>query len=190
MKNGFFSHSDRKSKGKLSGWPKSCAAENNDMKFTGGDWPKNIISNQLVVVQIKRKPEKAALALWNGPHSVSGVCISLNKSNSYLKKEVGGQKSFQKLNNALQACSVASGMSNSLWPPGLWPTRLLCPWDSPGKNTGVGCHALLQGIFSAQGANLHVLHCRWILYPMSYLGSPHNALKEKWKRSRSVMSDS
>ena len=35
----------------------------------------------------------------------------------------------------------------------LWtvPTRLLCPWDSPGKNTGVGCHALLQGIFPAQG---------------------------------------
>ena len=29
---------------------------------------------------------------------------------------------------------------------GLWPTRLPCPWDSPGKNTGVGCHALLQGI--------------------------------------------
>ena len=32
-------------------------------------------------------------------------------------------------------------------PQGLWPTRLLCPWDSPGKNTGVGCHFLLQGIF-------------------------------------------
>ena len=36
-------------------------------------------------------------------------------------------------------------MSNSLWPHGLEPTRLLCPWNSPGKNTGVGCHALLQG---------------------------------------------
>ena len=34
---------------------------------------------------------------------------------------------------------------------GLQPTRLLCPWDSPGKNTGVGCHALLQGIFPTQG---------------------------------------
>ena len=164
MKNGFFSHSDRKSKGKLSGWPKSCAAENNDMKFTGGDWPKNIISNQLVVVQIKRKPEKAALALWNGPHSVSGVCISLNKSNSYLKKEVGGQKSFQKLNNALQACSVASGVSNSLWPPGLWPTRLLCPWDSPGRNAGVGCHFLLPGIFPTQQLKLHLRRCRQTLY--------------------------
>ena len=41
--------------------------------------------------------------------------------------------------------------------PWLQPTRLLCPWDSPGKNSGVGCHALLQGIFSTQGSNPHVL---------------------------------
>ena len=37
-------------------------------------------------------------------------------------------------------------------------------WDSPGKNTGVGCHALLQGIFLTQGLNPGLLHCRWILY--------------------------
>ena len=37
------------------------------------------------------------------------------------------------------------------------PPRLLCPWDSPGKNPGVGCHALLQGIFPTQGSNLHLL---------------------------------
>ena len=36
--------------------------------------------------------------------------------------------------------------------------RLLSPRDSPGKNTGVGCHALLQGIFLTQGSNLHLLH--------------------------------
>ena len=63
------------------------------------------------------------------------------------------------------ACSVASGMSDCVQPYGLLlPTRLLCPWDSPGKNTGVGCHALLQGIFPTQGLNLHLLHCRRILY--------------------------
>ena len=44
--------------------------------------------------------------------------------------------------------------------------------DSPGKNTGVGCHALLQGIFPTQGLNPGLLHCRWILYQMSYQGSP------------------
>ena len=40
-----------------------------------------------------------------------------------------------------------------LQPYGLWPVRLLCSWDSPGKNTGVGCHFLLQGIFPTQGSN-------------------------------------
>ena len=57
-----------------------------------------------------------------------------------------------------------SAVSNSLQPHGLWPTRLLCPWDSSGKNTGVGCHALLQGIFPTQGSNSHLLRCRRILH--------------------------
>ena len=47
--------------------------------------------------------------------------------------------------------------SNSLQPHGLWPTRLLSPWNSSGKNTGVGCHFLLQGIFSTQESNLCLL---------------------------------
>ena len=38
------------------------------------------------------------------------------------------------------------------------------PWDFPGKNTGMGCHFLLQGIFLTQELNLHLLHCRQILY--------------------------
>ena len=50
------------------------------------------------------------------------------------------------------ACSV---MSDSLWPHRLQPARLACPCDSPGKNIGVGCHALLQGIISpTQGSVL------------------------------------
>ena len=44
----------------------------------------------------------------------------------------------------------------------LWTVdrQALCPWHSPGKNTRAGCHALLQGIFSTQGSNLHLLHYR------------------------------
>ena len=53
---------------------------------------------------------------------------------------------------------------NSSQPHGLKPTRLLCPWYSPGKNTGVGCHFLLQGIFLTQGSNPGLLHCRQVLY--------------------------
>ena len=40
----------------------------------------------------------------------------------------------------------------------------LCPWDFSGKNTGVGCHFLLQGIFLVQGLNPRFPHSRWILY--------------------------
>ena len=60
-----------------------------------------------------------------------------------------------------------SVVSDSLRPNGLQPARLLCPWDFPGKNTGVGCHFLLQGIFLTQGSNLHLWHLLlswWILY--------------------------
>ena len=49
-------------------------------------------------------------------------------------------------------------MSNSLRPHGLYPARLLCPCDSPGKNTGVGCHFLLQKIFPTQGSDPRLLH--------------------------------
>ena len=54
----------------------------------------------------------------------------------------------------VRACEVASVGSNSLQPYGLQPARLLCPRDFPGKNTGVGCRACLQGIFLTQGSNL------------------------------------
>ena len=47
---------------------------------------------------------------------------------------------------------------------------------SPVKDTGVGCHALLQRIFPTQGSNSGILHCRWILYQPSYQGSPHLCL--------------
>ena len=46
-----------------------------------------------------------------------------------------------------------SVVSDSLQPHGLQHSRPLCPWDSPGKNTGVGCHALLQGIFKPRNQN-------------------------------------
>ena len=58
-------------------------------------------------------------------------------------------------------------MSTSLRPWGLQPASLLCPWGSAGKNTGVGCHALLQQVFLTQESNLRLLrllHCRQILY--------------------------
>jgi len=69
----------------------------------------------------------------------------------------------------LFTCSV---VSNSLQPHGLQPTRLLCPWDSPGKNTGVGCHFLLQRIFLSQGSNPYLLHGQVNSLLLSHLRSP------------------
>ena len=72
-----------------------------------------------------------------------------------------------------------SVMSNSLWPHGLYPGRLLPPWEdcslgnscldcSLGNNPGVGSHSLLQGIFLTQGSNPGLLHCRQILNHLSH----------------------
>ena len=65
------------------------------------------------------------------------------------------------------SCSVVSDslqpMNHSLPGP--------CPWNSPGKNTGVDCHFLLQGIFPTQGLNLSLLHCWQILYHLSHQGN-------------------
>ena len=70
----------------------------------------------------------------------------------------------------IRVCSVASAASDSLWPCGLLPTRLLCPWNFSNWR---GCCTLLQGILLTQGSNSHLLHFRWILY--------HWALgKSKW----------
>ena len=59
-------------------------------------------------------------------------------------------------------------MSDSLQPHGLQPARLVCPWHSRGKNTGLGCHSVLQGIFLTQRFNMGLMHCRQILCHLSH----------------------
>ena len=83
-------------------------------------------------------------------------------------------------------------MSNSLQLYGLQPARLLYPWDSPGKNTGVGCYALLQGIFPTQGLNPSIfclLHWQADSLPLAPPGKPllpsrgHKILLQSLKNS-------
>ena len=73
------------------------------------------------------------------------------------------------------ACSVTSVMTHSLQSQGLYPARLPCPWDFASKNTGVGCHALPQGIFPMQGLKLSpaspTVQADSLL--LSHQGSPH-----------------
>ena len=66
----------------------------------------------------------------------------------------------------VEFCCAQSVVSDSLESYGL-PS----PWDFPGKNTGVGCHCLLQGIFLTQGSNQRLLHCRQILYHWATWGA-------------------
>ena len=85
-------------------------------------------------------------------------------------------------------------MSKSLRPRGLWPTRLLSPWDFPSKNTGVGCRALLKGIFPTQGIEPVSLASPELpggFFTTEPLGKPTNipatsnwgVKSGKWKRS-------
>ena len=78
---------------------------------------------------------------------------------------------------------------DSLQPHGLWPTRRLCPRESPGKNTGVGCHALFHGIFPTQGSNC----VSWVSCFSKCTTpwfQPAKALTSSVQFSHSVLSDS
>ena len=61
-------------------------------------------------------------------------------------------------------------------------TRLLCPWNSPGKNTGLGSHSPLQGLFLSQGSNPGLSQCRQIVQHLSHQGSPipRTKINSKW----------
>ena len=78
-------------------------------------------------------------------------------------------------------------MSDSLRPRGLQPARLLCPRDSPGKNTGVGCHFLLQGIFRTRGSNPGLLRWEAGSLPLGRQGSLAASLTYKAAVSQNLV---
>ena len=69
-------------------------------------------------------------------------------------------------------CSAAQSRPTLCDPVDCSPQGSSIPGDSPGKSTGLGCHALLQGIFPTQWSIPGLPHCRWILYHLSHQGSP------------------
>ena len=71
-------------------------------------------------------------------------------------------------------------------PPWTVASRLLCPWDSPGKNTGVGCHFLLQGSFPTQGSNLHLMSPALAGGFFTAMGSQRDTTERLTLRSRCV----
>ena len=75
-------------------------------------------------------------------------------------------------------CCLVNKLYPTLQPHGLESTKLLCPWDFPGKNTGVGCHFLLQGLFLTQGSNPRLLQMSSV--PLSHQGSVNGSLPCYW----------
>ena len=102
--------------------------------------------------------------------------VVLNKDTTYLITSIDDWVLFMDFKYILPLFVKWSHsvVSDSLWPHGLQPTRLLHPWDFPGKSTGVGCHFLLQEIFPTQGSNLGLPHCRQTLLPSEPPGKFHN----------------
>ena len=88
---------------------------------------------------------------------IHSLGISFKYSLKRLKVTCSIFTFYQHTSPCMNAYQVASVMFDSLRPYGPLPTRLLYPWDSPGKNTAMGYHALLQGIFPTQGSNSHLL---------------------------------
>ena len=114
-----------------------------------------------------RYPDSHPEFASGGGTNTGGVCSCRGQSLQENLLCVTGNRSSrhdQSL-SPLVSCSV---MSDSL------PARLLCPWDSPGKNTGVGCHCLLQGMFPTQGSNPGLPHCGQILYYLSHQRRTYN----------------
>ena len=70
--------------------------------------------------------------------------------------------------------SVCGWFSLSVMPDSLWSHGLLCSWNCPGKNTGVGSHSLLHSTFLTHGSNPDLPHRRLTLYYLSHQGSPKN----------------
>ena len=101
--------------------------------------------------------------IWYHPYVESKKIIQ-----TYLHNRNGLTDIENKLVVAKGDSESHSVVSNSWQTDGLQPTRLPCPWNSPGQDTGVGNCPLLQGIFPTQGSNPDLPYCRQILYPLSH----------------------
>ena len=105
--------------------------------------------------------------LWEGEvFSVQGSAIRVRRGTLW------GRGLLSVVGQAWAVCCGPESESCSVVSDPLRPHGLYSPWNSPGQNTGVGCHALLHGIFPTQGSNPGLLHCRQILYQLSHKGSP------------------
>ena len=121
-----------------------------------------IVNLRISMCQLYLNEASREILIWNGNYFHSFLWMNIQNHN------------HPELPTCVHAGSVALVVSGCLWRCELWPTRLLCPWDSPVKNTGVVCHALFQGIILTQELNPHLLVSsigRQAFYHQYHLGS-------------------
>ena len=136
---------------------------------------------RIQIIQFKKKilPEKTFCSHWCRILSQYTYVIAMSFTILYLLcSKLGSLKKHVNVKSLHRVHSIVSGY------PMDQPTRLPCPWDSPGKNTGVGCRLLLQGIFPTQGSNPGLPRCRQTLqlYRLSYQGSSNTKTKQTQHR--------
>ena len=132
--------------------------------FRGGSWNQNFFHNNkfiicllLIFILVEYKEWWLKLKASSVQFSCSVVSDSLRLQGILVQIKAMLPKSESESHSVV---------SDTLWPHGL------CPWNSPGQNTGVGSLSLLWGIFTTKGSNPGLPHCRWILYQLSHKGSP------------------
>ena len=130
--------------------------------------------------QIRSGIGKLCMLLWSNPARQFCMACKLRMVFTRKRKICGGECNIKFTILNIFKCIFFSQFLG-LRPHGLQPFRLLCPWNFPGKNTGVSCHFLLQGIILTQGTNLSLLlgHLDTDSLPLSQQESPKS--KSTWR---------
>ena len=133
-------------------------------------WCHPTISSSVVPFSIHTlyTPVISSCICWHGNFVPKGIYIFSN----IVKMPLGKDDPISTPTNGIWRDSFYEPTSVYITTPWIVTPQGPLSRDFPGQNTGVGCHFLPQGIFSTQGLNPHLLHWRWILYPLSHQGSP------------------
>ena len=148
---------------KIHGWRSLVRLQSMGSLRVGHNWATSLSLSLFTFMHWRRKWQPLQCSCLENPRDGGAwwaAVYGVAQSRTWLKR----------LSNS--GSSSRSVEPNSLQPHGLEPTRLLCPWDFPGKDNGVGCHLLLQGIFPTQGYEPGSLALQADSLPIELQGKP------------------